>query len=507
VYTEATYNEYLELYGELRPGDVERRLDALDQSGDKVMAYREILVYLLTDNLARGSIEYGPKFKWPEEMDAYLCIIERQIDRGIDGADYYEAFVAFVKDQRKRCLETLAVFLNRVGKETPINEGRFDLDVVTPFKEGFPGFYTALKGKLDRTSCEELVFELCDALEAYYKTGDMDERSDIMADFLQRRPESVVAQTCLGMAHYAARRWGPAIACFEKLEDTPFLPYYHDDDLYFFKAVAYTKLREHENAIVAYEKTIEIYPQAPFALNNLGYEYYLTKQYSKALETFKRCIDEKMDVRYAANNYLRTLIAMKRLTEAKTFAGNPPAKLAPAMVRRLEKALAGKVDEADSQEAEAPDEGAGLVSFGPTSVVKREDAKNGQFFSERLLEEELTQRIESGLPVFGRQLKVYRRHGEYGRQYIIPIGRLDLLAEDEVGNLYIIELKKDGGYDDAYAQLVNYMDWFEKNRRKEGGQVRGILCVNNPPKRMIKAVRNDGRVQLFNYQIAYEEIT
>lgn len=60
-------------------------------------------------------------------------------------------------------------------------------------------------------------------------------------------------------------------------------------------------------------------------------------------------------------------------------------------------------------------------------------------------------------------IRVYKRKGEYGRQYIIPIGRLDLLCEDSQGNLYIVELKKDSGYDDAYKQIAAYLDWFEKN--------------------------------------------
>ena len=53
-----------------------------------------------------------------------------------------------------------------------------------------------------------------------------------------------------------------------------------------------------------------------------------------------------------------------------------------------------------------------------------------------------TSKIESGFPVFGKKLKIYMRKGEYGRQYIIPIGRLDLLCEDNEGELYIIELKR-----------------------------------------------------------------
>ena len=56
--------------------------------------------------------------------------------------------------------------------------------------------------------------------------------------------------------------------------------------------------------------------------------------------------------------------------------------------------------------------------------------KRQQFSNEKLLEDELTARIESGMPVFGMNLKIYKRKGEYGRQYIIPIGRLDLLCDE-----------------------------------------------------------------------------
>jgi len=96
------------------------------------------------------------------------------------------------------------------------------------------------------------------------------------------------------------------------------------------------------------------------------------------------------------------------------------------------------IDEADEQDLITS---SSAIDLGP---------KRQRFSSERLLEEELTARIEAGIEVFGLQLKMYRREGKYGRQFIIPIGRLDLLCEDEEGNLYIIELKKDSGYDDAF---------------------------------------------------------
>ncbi|MBQ2034293.1 MAG: DUF91 domain-containing protein, partial [Peptococcaceae bacterium] len=98
------------------------------------------------------------------------------------------------------------------------------------------------------------------------------------------------------------------------------------------------------------------------------------------------------------------------------------------------------------------------------------------------------------------------RYGEYGRQYIIPCGRLDLLCEDDKGNLYVIELKKDSGYDDAYKQTAQYLDWFATAEKFKDINVYGIICLNNPTKELIKKVHADKRMRLFEYQISYREL-
>ena len=499
MYTDEQFEKYNKLFENKTHLETAHAIDQMDQSDPDTMAFRELLVFAMTDSIPRGFLEYGAKFTWPDSINASITAMERQIDKGVEGKEFYTAFVAFIKGQRKRCMDSLASFLNSVDKaDKPFNEFDFDLDIVTPFKDGFPGFYPKIKAILALLHTEPIILDLCDALEAYYKTPDMDERADIMSGILQKYPASIIATTCLGMAHYAAKRWGAAVACFEKLDDAEFIPFYHEDDFYFFKAVSYTKLREHNNAIEAYKKALEIYPETPNALNNLGYEYYLTKQYGKALETFQRCMDTDSDLRYAVNNYFRTLLALKRYSDARAFGNKAPVKISASLLRRLEK----KDAEPDTPEAfddvDSPRETNSTISENNKAI------KDGQFSSEKLLEDELNQRIEHGLPTFGRQLKMYRRHGEYGRQYIIPIGRLDLLAEDDEGSLFIIELKKDSGYDDAYVQIRSYIDWFDKNRPEK--KIRGILCLNNPPKKLIQAVRQDDRVQLFNYQIVYEEV-
>lgn len=110
------------------------------------------------------------------------------------------------------------------------------------------------------------------------------------------------------------------------------------------------------------------------------------------------------------------------------------------------------------------------------------------------------------MPVFGIKLKVYKRKGEYGRQYIIPVGRIDLLCEDAAGNLYVVELKKDSGYDDAYEQTAQYLDWFEKSEKFKSKKVYGIICLNNPTQELISKVHNDKRMRMFEYRISYTEL-
>ena len=109
------------------------------------------------------------------------------------------------------------------------------------------------------------------------------------------------------------------------------------------------------------------------------------------------------------------------------------------------------------------------------------------------------------------QLSVYERKDEdgrlyYGRQYILPIGRVDILATDTDGNLYVIELKKDSGYGDAYTQTLSYVDWIEKNMNKDSKKVFGIICLNNPSERLIVDVRTNPQMRLYEYSISYSEV-
>jgi len=216
-----------------------------------------------------------------------------------------------------------------------------------------------------------------------------------------------------------------------------------------------------------------LFPEQQYTRNNLGYCLYRQGKYEEAKAVFEECLAIGIDLQYVPNNYVRTLLAMGRNQDAAEFASGK-YKISKSLLERIKK-TDGKnhVDHIASvpEENAASDE---KSEAEQARILVKYVASAEQFSSEKLLEDELTARIESGQPVFGLNLKVWKRKGEYGRQYILPTGkRLDLLCEDDNGDIYIIELKKDSGYDDAYQQTVEYVEWFSGNKNITAGKFTG----------------------------------
>ena len=501
--SEQQYQEMAGRYFAMADGldyfQIDKKLAAMPENAPDKDEFEYLFLNEVFDAISLGYLRYDKKH---EILDPQLyALIERMAKRR--PKPFISAFLAMLKHRRAECVEGIKNSLKPSNSsDLELNEINFAQIVLEPFKNSIPNLYSEIRTFLDTIPAEESVKDICSVLDAYYEADSPDAQVDILTPVVRKHPDSTIAVTLLAYAHYEAKRWGNAIACFEQVESSGFPLLFTESDIYFFKGWAYSRLKEHKNAVKNYEEAVDANPYTPFALNNLGYELYLLKRYPKALETFERCLAEKIDERYAVNNYLRTLLAMKRYQDARDFAAHPPVKLAKDLLKRLDNADDGADSIFDEQEV------ADELNEIEESIEKKLDPnkdKAGQFYSEKLLEDELTLRIEAGIPVFGRKLKIYRRFGEYGRQYIIPIGRLDLLAEDDDGNLYIIELKKDSGYDDAYAQTAAYLDWFEKNKKVKG-KIYGIICLNSPTDKLKAAVRRDDRVRLFNYTISYDEV-
>jgi len=417
---------------------------------------------------------------------------------------YYRAVKAYFEGNNDECLKLLKI--DAEGLFSDIQAGgftdqEFAVNYIVPFKNAFPGFWTAILEIMSSVNCQPGVLELCKAMPTVYESDSNEEIRVCLEAVLDSNTEATIVKEFLAYTYYELEMWGNAVAMFEQLEE-----YYvfFADDVFFMMAWCYGKLGELSQEIEYYEKSYEVFPNGFSTLNNLGYAYYKAKQYNKALAAFKECIENNLCLKYATNNYVRTLLAMKRFKDAKAFAKNPPAKIAKAYLDKINKAEnTNQRIKADQPLEEAAEE----IVNEPAVENKSIDigVKKHQFSSEKLLEDELTMRIEQGMEVFGKKLKIYRKKGVYGRQFILSNGRrLDLLCEDDKGELYVIELKKDSGYDDAYAQTADYLDWFEKNW-KDHKIVWGIICLNDPSQDLLDKVHADKRMKVYEYQISYTE--
>lgn len=477
---------------------VSAKLDTMNDHPD-IQELRKMFCNALVFVLTEGFVKYDDK-----ELIKYggplLDLVYENIEKLDKDKYFYWAFYYYLKKQYKKCKE----FIHKLCREehksgVALNEdGVLDLFLV-PYKNAPEEIWNYITEEVKSMNTVKGIPEFCDVISLYYRSTNSEEVVDSLLSFMQKFPDYKSPNEMLGYTYYNMSMWHNAIACFEKIEEEY---YFFMENVYWMLAWASGKVKNLVDEERYYRKSLELAPDLQFTLNNLGYCLYKQKKYREALEIFEKCLREKKDLSCAGNNYVRVLIALGRNADAKRFIKSGEVKVTKSIKERvakldnhnvcLQKDIIPEIQEQEEDE-------------GTEKVTLDIGVKRQQFSSEKLLEDELTARIESGVSVFGLNLKMYKRKGEYGRQYIIPVGRLDLLCEDKAGNLYIIELKKDSGYDDVYKQTAEYLDWFEKNERFKDKKIYGIICLNSPDQQLIDKVHADKRMKLFEYQISYTE--
>lgn len=420
---------------------------------------------------------------------------------------YYELYCIWAEVLRGRAAHILPRLTAWLGaelkrareKDMPFLSTEFICLLLRPLKEGVPGMWTAIGELMREGGAEKGLTELCFALEKVYYSADNDEIIDALLAALRANEGMHLVRELLGYIYYNMKMWSNALAWFEQLEDADALRilFFQDDEL-FWMAWCYGKQKNYAQEEAYYRQILELWPKKPYALNNLGYSLYRQKKYAEAKEVFQRCIQEDRDARYAANNLVRTLLAMGDGSGAREFIANSGFHIYKSLAAKAEHAP----DHVPAPPPETEDEPSEPAEAAPARNI---GVKKQQFSSEKLLEDELTARMEAGLPTFGMRLHVYRKRGVYGRQFVLPSGRMDILAQDDRGDFYVIELKKDAGYDDVYRQTREYMDWAEKHLARDGQRVFGVICLNGPTPKLLRQVRQDPQMRLFEYSISYSE--
>jgi len=475
--------------------------------GDDEWIFRESYCDYLSITFLTGYYKYSEikdidSFKDSPHYKEY-CNQVKKLDSSDPFFNMYFLTVDLIEKNYKNIIKKTTAWIDaQIGASTEagtlFDGALFAFGLVTVLKEGFPGMWNEIGDILKERTVENGLSSMCYALEKFYYSEENEAIIDALTQVIQENGNLLVAKELLGYTYYEMKLWNNALAMFEQIEGgNPSEMILFEDTRLFSMAWCYGKRRDYQNEEKYYRKTLEFYDDAEFALNNLGYSLYKQKKYLEAKSVFEKCIAENKDADYASNNLVRTLLAMGEADEARKFIKNSKIHISKELVRRAEKAFQKdvplKIDFSDNEETQINK----TVNLG---------VKKHQFSSEKILEDELVLRMESGISVFGMPLKVYQAKGAYGRQYIIPHGRIDILAIDDKGDFYVIELKKDSGYDDAYAQTKAYVDWIKKHLAKSKHKAYGIICLNSPTKQLIEKVRNDDFIKLFEYNISYSEI-
>lgn len=498
---------YIQRYDGLQFDEIPAKIDCIkdkeEQDKMRVLFCNELL-YAITSDYTKydSSIDF--------HNNPAITLFKNNVRKLPKDKHFYWAMYYFYCNNNEKCLAELQAFMEKSYEEwrkdnnsdVPfLNEASLIDCYVEPYKNAFSGFWQRIADMLKKYPVDDGIVELCELIDRFYDySSEEDIRNDLLT-FSMKYPQFIYPQELIAYSYYSDKMWRNAIGYFEKIQDDAMLFSYAK--IYWMLAWSYSKCRDYVQEEFYYRKYMEIFPDGEFVVNNLGYCLYKQKKYLEAKELFESCLEKGADLPYAANNYVRVLIALGRNKDAKDFVKKGDFKISKDIVERVK-----KLDNTNARLKKADEVPYDLDDTDSVEDIKVDlGVKRQQFTSERILEDELTARLESGMPVFGMNLHIYNRKGDYyGRQYPFPFGRLDLLCEDKEGNLYIIELKKDSGYDDAYKQTSDYLDWFQNADISKGKKVYGIICLNSPSNELIEKVHADSRMKLFEYQISYHEI-
>lgn len=495
------YNKLIDKYQNLSWADFAEKINSL-QHPDKI-EFQSMMITEIIGRFYSGYWFYNEKLSASDKE--FRKIILDTVKTFPKDRYYYWSVYYFFEDDRKNLEKTLDTYFleNKTSyEENPANEIAFIQYFLDIFKNAYPKFWENMAARFKKFKNIQAE-NLCILFEKfYYDCKTDDQKENLLVNYIQENPETILAKEFLGFVYENKKLWYNAISIFEQVAGKSVFHYYQD--IYFQLAWCYGKVREYANEEENYRKCLEIAPDYEFALNNLGLSLYKQKKYDEAEKIFLQCLDENRDLPYPANNLVDTYLMTGRIEAAKKFIESKKFKISKYFIDKVKKYSKQK-NVAYYIEFDSDDE-----NIAENKKFSSNEIKSEQFTSEKILEDEIVSRIESGKEIFGLNLKIYRRKGDnYGRQYPFHDGknnrRIDILCVDEQDNFYIIELKKDSGYADAYQQIKNYVDYFEKNRAN-GKKVFGILCLNSPTEKLLQDVRKDKRIRLFEYKISYSEI-
>jgi tetratricopeptide (TPR) repeat protein len=440
------------------------------------------------------------------KKDARFQRCRAYIDSGKE-TNFYKLWINAIDEDIDAFESNLKIILRE--KKLDLDCPKFTYDFIVMLKQGFPGMWTMIGEQLDVSHSnfivERGIAQMCFALEKVYYSQDEDDTIDALLEIISNHPNIYIAQELLGVIYYDQKLWKNSIKYLKssaKHVDEGHI--FTTDELNFRIAWAYGKSSNYKAEEEHYRLSLKENSLQEFTLNNLGYSLFKQGQYAESLKVFDECIKLGVGRRYPYSNKVKSLIALGKYSEARAFIEENKKNFGKSFIDNILKQIRGKRDGSEplNHDLVRDDSDTQNTSIRGSGLSKQ------QFTTERMLEDELISKLERGIDVFDLSLRIYEDGDNYGRQFAIDSGkgRIDILAQDDSNHFYVIELKKDSGYDDPLSQTLNYMNWISEHLAKDSQNVFGVICLNSPSKELIKEVRKHPEIKLYEYSLSYKEI-
>jgi len=92
------------------------------------------------------------------------------------------------------------------------------------------------------------------------------------------------------------------------------------------------------------------------------------------------------------------------------------------------------------------------------------------------------------------------------RQYVTPVGRIDLLCRDRKGNYVVVELKRfRASTESIIDQVTRYMGWVQQHLTRSGEAVRGCIVVGKLDKKLEYSVRAIGNLKVKCFRVTLSD--
>lgn len=159
-------------------------------------------------------------------------------------------------------------------------------------------------------------------------------------------------------------------------------------------------------------------------------------------------------------------------------------------------------DEVRIVRPEIADDADAISVLGESSEGAVSDEEQLEFALESHLRDFIARNL-STLPIANKRLKLFvGPSNRNGVEYPTDVGPIDILAEDEGGNLTVFELKLSRGPDKAMGQLLRYMGWVKKILAGQH-EVYGIIVARDMDQKLQFAALPVPNVSLLEYEIDF----